>query len=100
MREGGHKGEQNFFSFPDELDHFKHKIESVFLTTDLIPLNSYQSLTQVLSSYNLLGSNNKMEQAYYCGGVNSSAIAPIYGDDQNINIKRVTEALRHLTEIF
>ena len=42
-----------------------------------------QSLVQVLSSYNLLGSNNKLEQAYYCGGVNYSAIAPIYGDNDN-----------------
>ena len=39
-----------------------------------------ESFFQVLSSYNLLGSN-KMEQAYFCGGVNNSAIAPIYGDN-------------------
>ena len=30
---GGHKGEKFFFAFLDELDHFKHKIKSVIMTS-------------------------------------------------------------------
>ena len=31
--EGGHKGDKIFFAFQDELNHFKHKIKSVIMTS-------------------------------------------------------------------
>ena len=41
-------------------------------------VDSNNDYIQVLGSYTLLGSN-KVEDAYYCGGTNTSSISPIYG---------------------
>ena len=36
-------------------------------------------MLQILSGYNLLGSN-RIEEAYFCGGSNDTEISPIYGE--------------------